>query len=212
MNNACGQAVPEADLFRQLKEFSTTELCDAAGLLSVMDSGIRRWVGTGRIAGIAVTVDVPSGESDIISDAIALLKEHDILVISGKSNCSCSYWGDYRSFCASLQNAEGVIIDGAFRDIDECEAIGFPVFARDLTCRAGLKSGKGTVNTVVSCGGVTVKPGDLIVADRNGIIILDAEHAQNVMRKALEKREREEAAVARMKETGIVIPRIPKTL
>lgn len=195
---------------RRLKSFTTPELCDGAGLYHSMDWQIKPWVGAQKICGPAVTVEVPSGEGAIVADAILELKEGSVLVVAGKGNCSCSYWGDHRSICASMMKAAGVVIDGAFRDVEGCEKAGFPIFAKGLTCGTAGKSGAGAINIPVSCGGVTVNPGDIIVGDRNGVIVIRPEEADAIMERAQDKRMRQEAVIKRMKETGEVIPRIPQ--
>lgn len=104
------------ELIERLRAFTTPELCDGAGLYHSMDYQIKPWIGRTKIVGPAVTVDVPRGEGDIVADAILELEEGDVLVVAGKGNCDCSYWGDHRSICAVMMKAEGVVIDGAFRD------------------------------------------------------------------------------------------------
>lgn len=152
---------PPKELIERLRAFTTPELCDGAGLYHSMDYRIKPWIGRTKIVGPAVTVDVPSGEGDIVADAILELQEGDVLVVAGKGNCDCSYWGDHRSICAGLMKAEGVVIDGAFRDLEGCEESGFPIYAKGLTCGTAAKSGAGAINVPVSCGGVCVRPGDV---------------------------------------------------
>lgn len=200
-----------AELVRKLETFTTPELCDGAGHFHAMDWQIKPWVGSGKICGPAVTVDVPDGEGDIIADAILALEEGQVLVVAGKGNCSYSYWGDHRSICASMTGAAGVVIDGAFRDVENCEKAGFPIFAKGLTCGTAGKTGKGAIQVPVNCGGVVVCPGDLVVGDRNGVIVIDPEEAEGILQRAMDKRKRQEALLKRMEETGEVIPRIPKT-
>ncbi|MCR5228545.1 MAG: hypothetical protein K6D03_00295 [Solobacterium sp.] len=201
--------VPVTDeQLERIRSFSTPELCDGAGLFHTMDAGIRQRIGTGIIAGRAVTVDVPSGEGAVIAEAVLQLKKGDILVIAGHGNCDVSYWGDHRSICAALTGAEGVVIDGAFRDAEGCEDAGFPVFARALTNGSAQKSGAGAVNVPVSCGGAAVLPGDVIAADQNGIIVLRPSEVEQVMEKALRKRQAQEETLREMNETGRIIVKI----
>lgn len=192
------------EILKALADYSTPELCDGAGLYHSMSHEIRHFVGRNKIVGTALTVDVPSGEGGIIADAILELGEHNVLVIAGKGNCDCSYWGDHRSICAAMMKAQGVVIDGAFRDIDGCEEAGFPIFARGITCGTALKSNTGAINVPVSCGGVNVSPGDFIVADRNGVCVIRPDEAEKVMNGATDKRLRQEATIKEMKSTGIV--------
>ncbi|MDO4268493.1 MAG: RraA family protein [Eubacteriales bacterium] len=193
-----------------LRGFTTPELCDGAGLYHSMDYRIKPMVGTRKIVGTAVTVDVPSGEGGIIADAILELREGDVLVIAGKGNCDCSYWGDHRSACAAMLKAEGVVIDGAYRDHADCEKAGFSIFAKGLTCGTAAKSGVGAINVPVSCGGVSVEPGDIIVGDLNGICVLKPEEAELVMERALEKRALQEQVMEEMRRTGKVITRLKR--
>ncbi len=200
------------ELIEKLRGFTTPELCDGMGVYRAMDYHIKPRAGREKIAGTAVTVDVPSGEGGIIADAILQLREGDVLVIAGKGCCACSYWGDHRSICAKLMKAEAVVIDGACRDIEGCEEADFPLFAAGITCGTAGKSGAGKINVPVSCGGVTVEPGDLIVGDRNGVVVLKPGEAEAVMERALDKRQRQEATISAMQSTGQVITKIFKKL
>ena len=136
----------ERELFERLREFTVPELCDGAGVFSAMDYHIKPWTGRMKIVGRALTVKVPAGEGAIVSRAIELAGEGDVIVIAGQGICQCSYWGDHRSLCARLQGAAGVVIDGAFRDLEGCEEAGFPIFARALTCGTAQKTGEGQIN------------------------------------------------------------------
>ena len=197
-------------MLERLSGFSTSELCDGSSFPRTMDYHIKPWVGDKRIVGRAVTVDVPAGEGDLIADAILQLKKGDVLVIAGKGCCDYSYWGDFRSFCARTAGAAGVVIDGAFRDVEECREIGLPVFARAVTCITAAKKGTGSINVPVSCGGVCVRPGEIIVGDDNGVCVIDPAEANEIMERALKKREAQEQAVREMERTGILRTRMKK--
>ena len=196
------------DLIRRLRTFTTPELCDGAGLYHSMDYRIMPQVCCEKIVGTALTVDVPSGEGSVVADAILHVKLGDILVVGGHGNCDCSYWGDHRSICAKMMGAAGVVIDGAFRDIEGCREAGFPVYARGLTCGTAGKSGAGAINVPISCGGVCVHPGDIIIADANGVCVLKPEECEDVMARALEKREAQARVIEEMLRTGIVNPKV----
>lgn len=208
MNKNKGGLSTQNELVEKLRKYSVPELCDGSQLCMAMDWQIKPQVGKDRICGPAVTVDLPSGEGDLVADAILHLKKGDVLVIAGKGRCDCSYWGDHRSICARMMGAEAVVIDGAYRDIEGCEKAGFPVFAKGLTCRSALKTGKGRIQTEVICGGILVHPGDLIVGDRNGVVVVLPEEAENIMERADKKRRMQERLIKQMEQTGKVIPRI----
>lgn len=196
------------EMREELRSFSTPELCDGAGDYKTMDYQIKEMVTQDRIVGTAFTVDAPLGVSGIVPDALELLKPGQVLVVDGKGGCNRSYWGDHRSLCAKMQGAEGVIIDGAMRDIEGCEEVGFPVFARALTPGSAAKESKGRMNVPIVCGDIVVNPGDVVVGDRNGVIVFPIEKAQEIMEKAREKIEKQNRVIDEMKRTGKIIPRV----
>lgn len=195
-------------LLRELRDFSTPELCDGAGLYHSMDYRIKPQISDEKIVGTAVTVDVPTGEGALVAQAIHCLGPGDVLVVAGRGNCDCSYWGDHRSLCAQMKGAVGVVIDGAYRDHEGCTKIDFPIFAKALTCGTAGKSGAGAINVTVSCGGVTVNPGDIVVGDINGVCVFAPEQAREIMEKALAKRKAQEAVIEEMLRTGTIITKI----
>ena len=199
-------------LIEELLSFTVPELCDGMKLYHVMDACIQSRVGNAHIVGPAVTVDVPAGEGGFVADAIPALQPGDVLVIAGKGNCASSYWGDHRSICAKMLGAEGVVIDGAFRDVEGCEEIGFPIFAKGLTAGTALKSGVGLLNVPVACGNQVVMPGDIICGDRNGVLVLRPEEAREAMARALDKRKRQVATIEEMRATGKVLTKVKKSL
>ena len=198
----------ERELFERLREFTVPELCDGAGVFSAMDYHVKPWIGRTKIVGRALTVKVPAGEGAIVSRAIELAGEGDVIVIAGQGVCQCSYWGDHRSLCARLQGATGVVIDGAFRDLEGCEEAGFPVFARALTCGTAQKTGEGQINVPVSCAGVAVNPGDFIVGDVNGVCVIPRDQAETVLERAAKKVAAQKRAAEEMERTGKAVTRI----
>jgi regulator of RNase E activity RraA len=204
----------EAELMKELIEklriFTVPELCDGCADPNVMDYRIKPAFGTPHICGRAVTLDIPEGITGKVPDAIMELKEGDILVIAGKGWQKSAYWGDHRSVCAKMLGAEGVIIDGLYRDKEGCEAAGLPVFALGLCARSSLQKQEGQINIPVECAGAAVSPGDIICADQNGVIVIRPEDAENIMAKAAAKRALQEELEQWMKQTGNVVSRIRK--
>ena len=174
-------------IIEQLREFTTSELCDGAIDYHTMDYHIKRRVSDKKIVGPAFTVNPPKGVSGIIPDAILAMNPGEVMVVAGKECCNHSYWGDHRSICASMKGLEGVVIDGAFRDLEGCMEVGFPIFARSVTPGSCAKAAEGELNVPILCGGVEVCPGDLIVGDCNGIIVIKPEEAELVMERARKK-------------------------
>lgn len=195
-------------IIEQLREFTTSELCDGAIDYHTMDYHIKRRVSDKKIVGPAFTVNPPKGVSGIIPDAILAMNPGEVMVVAGKECCNHSYWGDHRSICASMKGLEGVVIDGAFRDLEGCMEVGFPIFARSVTPGSCAKAAEGELNVPILCGGVEVCPGDLIVGDYNGIIVIKPEEAELVMERARKKIAAQNAVIERMRQTGEILPRV----
>lgn len=195
-------------IVEELRQFTTSELCDGAVEYHTMDYHIKRRVSDKKIVGPAFTVNPPKGVSGIIPDAILAMNPGEVMVVAGKECCNHSYWGDHRSICASLKGLEGVVIDGAFRDLEGCQEVDFPIFARSVTPGSCKKEAEGEMNVPIVCGGVEVCPGDLIVGDCNGIIVIKPEDAEAVMEHARKKINAQNAVIEKMKRTGEILPRV----
>ena len=195
-------------LVEQLRQFSTPELGDGCAARRVMDYHIKPCISEKRIVGPALTVDVPEDDGGFIPTAIEALEAGQVLVIAGKGFAYSSYWGDHRSLCAQMKGAEGVVIDGLFRDLEGCRDIGLPIFSKGVIPCSAKKKNQGQLNVPVVCGGVEVRPGDFIVGDCNGVLVLHPEEVEAVLEKTRCKVEAQRYTIAKMKESGEVIPRI----
>ena len=210
VGSAIGQRVieeitrPPKELLERLAQYDTTDLCDGAGIFNAMDYHIKPQIKNEKIVGPAVTVKVPIGASLAAARAIDIAKAGDIIVIDGHGVCNNALWGGHRSFCCQQKGITGVIIDGAFRDIDENEELGFPIYARALTCGAASKNSSGEINVPISCGGVIVNPGDIIVGDRNGVVVIKPEEAEEIMQRAQERINKQRAIREEMLQKGTV--------
>jgi regulator of RNase E activity RraA len=163
---------PSRDLVDELLTYEVAWISDSMGL-NLMDPQIRPiHPGVRRVAGPALTVTVPPGDFLMISAALKVSRPGDILVVDGRGDTSRAVWGEYFSCWARGLGVEAVLIDGAARDAGGIEALGYPVFARATTPRQPTLNGPGEVNVPISCGGVCVLPGDLIVADREGAVVI----------------------------------------
>lgn len=194
-------------LIYALRQFSTTELCDGMKEFRVLDPAIRRMTTGKRIVGPAFPVEIPAGVSGILPDAVMEIQPGQVMVVAAQGYCRQSCWGDYRSLCAAMRQVEGVVIDGAFRDLEGCEETGLPIFARGVIPRSGGRERLGKINVPVRLGDVEIAPGDIIVGDADGVVVIAPEEAEGIMERAREKRRRETAAIQYMKETGKVLPR-----
>lgn len=194
------------ELLKRVGSYSAPELCDGTLVYNAMDFRIKPMVTTQKIVGQAVTLKLMLGDSLLVTKALSLCKPGDVIVIDGRGSGNNALWGDHRSLVAKKLRLSGVVMDGAFRDIDENEAIGFPIYARSVTCGSSTKNSNGEINVPISCGGVTVNPGDIIVGDRNGVAVVPPEFAEQIMANAQKKVDSMQALVEEIERTGKVIP------
>ena len=166
-----------ASTIAALREFPVAIIGDAIGRRSVMDAGIKPLVPEWKLAGPAVTVEVRPGDNLMIHVALAMTQPGDVLVINAHGNLDCGLWGGILHACAERRNIAGIVIDGAVRDSAELRAGAIPVFTRGVNPCGGDKEGPGQVNFPIACAGVPIQPGDAIVGDCDGVVVISRELA-----------------------------------
>ena len=158
-----------------------------------MAPGIGMLSGAGRLAGPALTAMCHPGDNLMIHVAVAQAEPGAVLVVQCHDP-SYGVWGEVLTVAAQARGIAGLVLDGSVRDLGAMRRLGFPVFARGTALRGTGKSGPGTVASAVTCGGTPVWPGDLIVADESGIVVVRPGEAEDILVKARE-RERKEAVM-----------------
>lgn len=153
-------------------QLDTTAVSDATGGHTNLDARIKPLSDHFKIAGRAVTVRLPDGENGAVLEAISQAKKGDILVIDAKGNTNRAVAGDFVASLAKGVGVQGFVVNGVIRDIAAIRELDFPVFSLGTTVAAGNKHGGGAVNVPVAVGGVTVHPGDMIVADVDGVVVV----------------------------------------
>jgi len=188
-------------------KLSTTNISDALDALNFRSgiAGILPAFKCPKIFGPAVTLRITaagltSSKSHLGIDAISVSEEGDIIIIDNGGRQDVSCWGEILSYGAKNKKVAGVIIDGAFRDIDDIKPIGFPVFARAVVPVTARKRIMGLeTNKVIQCGGVQVRPGDFVMADGSGVVIIPSEKINEVLEKAEELYKKEQAMINEIK-------------
>ncbi|VVB84130.1 Bifunctional enzyme Fae/Hps [uncultured archaeon] len=167
-----------------LKHVSTPNISDAMHRKGAMKN-IRSICPGTKAAGRAVTVATFEGDWAKSVEAIDIAKEGDVIVIY---NCSphVAPWGELATLSCINRKIAGVVIDGAVRDVDDIRRLNFPVFAVSVVPNAGEPKGFGEINAEIKCGGETVKPGDYIVGDDNGVVVVPKERGYEIARRAVE--------------------------
>jgi len=174
----------EEEMISILREVSAPNISDAMYRKGAMRGILPINLGT-KIVGRAVTVQTFSGDWAKPVEAIDLAGPGDVLVINNGSNYIAP-WGGLATLSCKIRGIEGVVIDGAVRDVDEIRALKYPVFSSAIQPNAGDPKGMGEINSEITCGGQAVKPGDYIVGDESGVVVIPKERAYEIARRAKE--------------------------
>lgn len=178
---------PEPELIERLRGYETPPLADGLNKFNVIDPRIKPVSDSLKIAGPALTVRVRPGDNLMVHKAISMIKEGDVLVID---TCGCMNYtvlGDLMVSAAVYKKTGGIVVDGGVRDIEELRKKGYPVFAKYFTPAVGDKDGPGEINYPICCGGVPVLPGDLIVGDINGVVVIPPDQLEGILEGAEKK-------------------------
>jgi regulator of RNase E activity RraA len=180
--------------------------------LGAMDSEMRPIWPSPRIVGSALTVWCHSGDNLMLHKALSLAMPRDIVVMNTQGNVNNSGFGELIATSAVKAGVRGVIVDGTVRDADALEALRLPVYARGLSPNGCNKDGAGEVGSIIACGGVAVRPGDVIIADRDGVTVIPLDDATEVARLAVAQIEREENRKREIAKGVLVRPEIDEAL
>lgn len=167
-----------------LRDVSSSNISDAMHRKGAMRDIHPINLGT-KIVGRAVTVQTFAGDWAKPVEAIDIAGPGDVLVIYNGSN-SIAPWGGLATLSCKNKGIEGVVVDGAVRDVDEIRALNYPIFSSGITPNAGDPKGMGEINAEITCGGQLVRPGDFIVGDESGVVVIPKERAYEIARRAKE--------------------------
>jgi 3-hexulose-6-phosphate synthase/6-phospho-3-hexuloisomerase len=145
-----------------------------------------------KMVGKAITVHTSAGDWAKPVEAIDIAQKGDVIVIYNHGATDVSPWGELATLSCKNKGISGVVIDGAVRDADEIKKMRFPVFAKAVVPNAGEPKGFGEINVEIKCGGQTVRPGDWIIGDDSGVVVVPKERAYEIAKRALEIKRHEE--------------------
>jgi regulator of RNase E activity RraA len=178
--------------YSKFREISPTAYADGLERQQFMDIGIKQvWTPIPRIAGKAYTVKCPPGDNLMLHAAIYRAEPGTVIVIESDIDYAVS--GGNVCAIAQKRGIAGFIVDGVIRDVAEVREAKFPIFARGIMPKPGVKKTLGTLNESINCGGVRVHPGDIVVADEEGIAVIPAAKRESVYQIALSRTLKEES-------------------
>lgn len=156
----------------QLRDLGTATVYEAQGAKGALDSGMNPIDPTVRLAGPALTVDARPADNLILHYAVLKAKPGDVLVVDAKGFMEAGPWGDVLTLQAMKLGIAGLVISGCVRDANLIIDLGFPVFCRGLSIKGTGKNQPGKVNVPICIGDAVIRPGDIIVGDRDGLVVV----------------------------------------
>ena len=178
-------------IIRTLGDFGSATIYEAQGAHGALDSGIKPIHPDMRIAGPAFTVDAWPADNLMLHCALLKAQPGDVLVVDAKGFVEAGAWGDVLTEQAVKQGIAGLVINGAVRDANAIVKMGFPVFSRGLSIKGTSKNRPGRLNVPVCFGDVQINPGDIIVGDQDGIVVVPKEGLQFALENSQAREEKE---------------------
>lgn len=174
---------PPAELVEGFRDIPVANISDNMGRIACLDTCIKPFNKT-PLLGTAFTVKVAPGDNLMLHKAIDLAKPGDVIVVDGEGSTAHALMGEIMFRYAISRGITGFILDGCIRDVDSLSNLDFPVYAKGVNPKGPYKNGPGEINFPISCGGQVIRPGDILVGDSDGVVVIRPEDANEILMKA----------------------------
>lgn len=179
---------PSKEIVEEFKTVSVASCHEVMGKMGLMDYEIKPVTPGTKLVGSAITVWLPPGDNLMLHKAMTLVKPGDVLVIhseGGKTHGAT--WGALLNLQGIIKECAGIVTDGTVRDVSEIRESRFPCFAKAISPLGTAKASAGSVNIPITCGGVLIKPRDIVVGDDDGVVVVPKEIALEILKKAKDR-------------------------
>ena len=180
----------DADFVRKFRDFATPNLADAMGRFHFMDAGIQSRTGL-PLCGIAVTVITRPADNLMVHKAMEIARAGEIIVVNTNGNTTSAVFGELMGHSAVAIGLGGLVVDGAIRDVEALGALKFPAFSRSVSAGGCDKDGPGEINVPIVCGNTVIMPGDIVVGDAEGVVVIPQQDAEEVLKLVTALKDRE---------------------
>lgn len=195
-----------ADLVERARQYQSAILCDVGGRRGTLNSRIQALNPSMKVAGPAFTVEVRPGDNLMFHVALAVAKPGDVIVVDGKGDDTCALVGELMVTQAQAAGIAGFVIDAASRDSETLSEGSFPIFSAGRNPCGPTKGLPGTLGRPISAGGVSIQPGDLVIGDADGVVVIPRDQVEAVLAAADGKIAQEKQRLAEIARGELVSP------
>lgn len=202
----------DPEVLARYAKLPTGNVADSMGRFRAMSGRIKSFVSGRVMCGAAVTVMTRAGDNLMVHKALEVARPGEVVVVDTTGGYRAAVVGELMTHTAIAAGLAGFVIDGAIRDVSELRGLGFPVYAAAVAATACDKDGPGEINVPIACGGVVVAPGDLVLGDDDGVVIVPREMIEPVLVASEAKHRAEAERIEEIRRGQLFMPEIDATL